>query len=176
MKAARETPAGGPSAVEPIAFSSALRRRELMWLGVRLVLWNRVVLTVMLSGPVLWIVGRLTHGASATGLGVTFSWMLIVIPAVALLAGNWSAYSPGASELLEPVDWVFAERGVEIRQPSAGAFAEWSEFRAWRREGAHYLLYSGFGRYIVVPVAAVPVERREDFEALLARSIRRGRR
>jgi hypothetical protein len=66
------------------------------------------------------------------------------------------------------VAWVFSDDGVEITQRETTAFAEWDEFDSWRRVGAYYLLHTTPARYVVLPERAIAVERRTDFEALLA--------
>lgn len=161
--------------LEPIAFTSRLERRELFRIGVQLVLWNRISLTLMLSGPVLWLVGVATSGESTRAFGAALSWLLVVVPLAALLTGNWSAYRPGTRELLAPVAWSFDERGIRIGTGANAVFADWSEFRSSRRAGRYYLLYVQRGRYIIVPADAVPPERSDDFEGLVAAKVRRHR-
>ena len=151
----------------PIVFTAKLTQRDYMWLALRLALVHRVSLTVMLSGPVLWGVGWLTHSPTLMQFGATMSWLIAGVPLVGLLTGAYIAYRPSAGDLFVPVEYALSEPGVEITQAGRTAFAEWSEFVGWRRVGAFYLLHTTPARYLVIPARAVPAERAGDLQALL---------
>ena len=151
----------------PIVFIARLTRRDYMWLAVRLALVHRVSLTVMLSGPVLWTVGWLSHSPTLMQFGATMSWLIVGVPLAGLLSGAYVAYRPSAAELFVPVEYAFSEPGVEVTQGERSAFAEWGEFAGWRRVGGFYLLHTSPVRYLVVPARDVPAERAADLEALL---------
>lgn len=158
--------------MERIAFTSKLEPREFLAVAFTQAVRNPLSLTAMASGPVLWLVGYLANGTVVRSLGMSLMFLVVAVPAAGLLAGAYAAYRPSARELFVPVDWVFSDSGVRIRQEGQDAFAEWDEFYGWRRVGGAYLLHTSRRYFVVLPVLAVPADRRADFEDLLTAHIR----
>lgn len=158
--------------MEPIAFTSKLEPREFLAVAFAQAVRNPLSLTAMASGPVLWLVGLLTNGTIVRSLGLSLMFLIVAVPAAGLLAGAYAAYRPSARELFVSVDWVFSEEGVRIRQEGQDAFAEWDEFYGWRRIGKAYLLHTSRRYFVVLPLLAVPADRRADFEGLLTAHMR----
>jgi hypothetical protein len=158
--------------MEPIAFTSKLERREFLAVAVTQALRNPLSLTAMASGPVLWLVGYLTGGMVVRSLAMSLMFLIVAVPAAGWLAGAYAAYRPSAGELFVSADWVFSSDGVRIRQEGQDAFADWDEFYGWRKVGRAYLLHTSRRYFVVLPVLAVPADRRADFEDLLTAHMR----
>lgn len=154
-----------------VVLDSRLTARDVFRVSVALVLRYRLTPTLLLAGPLLLAVGALTSSARIVQLGAVASWLIVLVPAFALLVGSYAAYRPGIGELFEPARWTFAEDGVEIEQPARHARAEWSEFVRWRRLTGNYLLYTSPRRYVILSGAGLSGEDATALEELLATHI-----
>lgn len=150
--------------------------RDLFRVSFQLVLRGRLVPTILAAGPVLWAVGAAGGSPTLARLGATVSWLILLVPAFAVLVGTNSAYRPGSGALYEPTRWTFADEGVEIVQPDRTAHAEWSEFVRWRHVARCYLLYTARRRYVVLPERDVAPTSRPQLELLLEAKLGAGKR
>lgn len=159
-----------------ISFTSRLEPRDVMWVAVRLLLRHSLSVMALASGPVFLLVGLSGGSPQVTELGRALSWLLLALPAFAFLVGTFNAYRPGSGRLYEPVEWSFADEGIETAHPGRRAHVEWSEFRSWRVSAGCYLLDIARRRYLAIPQRDVPQQMRSELEALLAEHLGAKRR
>jgi hypothetical protein len=132
-----------------------------------LLLRNPVSVMLMVAGPLLWLLGLVAGSAVIGRLGQTMAWLVLLIPAFAVLVGSYAAYRPGASRIYGPVRWTFDEDSIDIEQPERRARAEWREFSGWRSAAGCYLLHTDPRHYVLVPMRDVPEADRAVLESLL---------
>lgn len=162
--------------MNPVVVEARLTTRDVMVASIATVLGNRLTPTLLAAGPVLWSVGAVTGSDPVMRFGATLSWLLVLVPAFALLVGMNSAYRPGSGELYEPARWTFTQDAVEIDQAGRSARADWSEFVGWKRAAGRYLLYTGPRRYVVVPAQGLPEVDHASLESLLSERLGARRR
>jgi hypothetical protein len=159
--------------VSAVVVQARLTAREVWRVSLDLVLRNPISLALVAGGPLLWLLGTVSTSADVTKLGETMSWLVVLIPAFALLVATFAAYRPGTGELYVPATWTFAESGIDIEQPGRHAHAEWSDFTGWKTVAGCYLLHTSVSRYVLVPAASLAPAQRTDLEALLSEKLGR---
>jgi hypothetical protein len=157
--------------VREVVVDAHVTPRDLFRVSLELLLRNPVSLTLIVAGPVLWAFGSVSGSAVVTRLGSTMSWLVLLVPAFALLIASYAAYRPGASDLYAQARWTFREDSVDVDQPSRSARAEWSEFTGWRTAAGSYLLHTSPKRYVVLPMRDVAEGDRADLESLFAAAL-----
>lgn len=159
-----------------VRLTTSLRPRDVAAVSFRLLVGHPVSLLLMAAGPIFLLVGAASGAGAITRLGLTMSWLVVLVPVFGLFAATYNAYRPGASQVYEPAEWTFSEGGVLISQPGRDAEAEWAEFTGWRAVGGALLLHTALARYVVIPWRDVPLEERPMLEGMLAERLGRGRR
>jgi hypothetical protein len=154
-----------------VRLTTSLRRRDVAVASFRLLVLHPVSLLLMAAGPIFLIVGAASGAGTITRLGLTMSWLILLVPVFGLFAATYNAYRPGATAVYEPAEWTFADRGVSISQPGREARAEWEEFTGWRTVGRSLLLHTAPTRYAVIPWRDVAEGERPVLEGLLAERI-----
>jgi hypothetical protein len=159
--------------VSTVVVEARLTAREVWRVSVDLVLRNPISLTLIVAGPLLWLLGTVSTSADVTRLGETMSWLVVLVPAFSLLVGTFAAYRPGTGDLYVPVTWTFVDAGIDVDQPGRRARAEWSEFTGWKTVAGCYLLHTSVRQYVLVPAAGLTPEQRTDLDALLSEKLGR---
>ncbi len=154
-----------------IRVKTTLTPRDVMRVSAVLVFRNRMSVMLLAVGPLWFVLGLWSGHETVMRLGATLLWIVPIVPALALLAGSYSAYRPGGRATYESAEWVFGAEGVEIAQPGRDARAEWGDFTRWRSAGACLLLHTTKRRYVIIPWRDVPDDERGGLEELLGEKI-----
>jgi hypothetical protein len=154
-----------------VSVTTTLTSRDVLRVSFMRLVFQRVGLTLIGAGPVLAVVGVVTGSGSLTRLGLTATWLVVLVPAFGALSASFTAFRPGAAGVYEPAVWTFGEEGARITQPGRDARADWTEFRNWSSIAGCLLLYTARSHYVIIPWRDVPAGEVETLQALLGEHI-----
>jgi hypothetical protein len=162
--------------VTEVRVTTSLSPRDVLRVSFSLIFVHPVSVALMAGGPVLLVVGLLAGSQVVERLGSTMAWLVVLVPAWALLSATWSAFRPEAAAVYESADWTFREEATDVARSGGSARAEWDEFTGWRSVAGCLLLHTTPSHYVVIPWRDVPEGSREGLERLLTAKIGRRKR
>ncbi len=153
---------GAHSDPPPVEFESVLTPR-----GYRGVMLHLAARTLRFAPALVAIAGMVAYGTGARTAGFTLFATLLAIPLVVWGYVSWLANSPSATPLYAPVTWRFSKEGIRYSSAEGDGEIEWQAVSRWRAVVDHLMLYVTGSNYLLIPIDAVPAERRADLRALL---------
>jgi hypothetical protein len=164
----------GPEAA--VEFESRLTPMNLTQVMTAGTLTNPSIMTLLLSGPVLLLVGALMSSQLLLQWGTSFLLTLPAVPVASFVIAWINARRKSAQALYEPLTVRADAGGLMLTVAGDCRHAEWADFSRWRRAFGSHLLYNTQRTFLVLHTEGLDAETRAAFEALLRANISQGPR
>lgn len=169
----RET---APRPAVVVEFESRLTPMHLTQVLTVGTLTNTSVITVLLSGPVLLLVGALTRSQLVLQWGTSFLLTLPAVPLISFAFAYLNARRKSTQAVYEPLKVRADEGGLTLTVGDETRHAAWPDFSRWRRAFGSHLLYNTPRTFLVLRTQGLEERTLAAFEGLLRRHIAIGPR